>query len=106
MNGQLHSGVGASPELGRACPLLPDCGRVRSGTSRCRSDHNKFFRLPTLAVAKARSGSQAASCFYELDWGHPPIGAGHSLEIPFVFHNLATPQGMLATTANLGWPAD
>jgi para-nitrobenzyl esterase len=87
---------------------------------------DKFFRLPALAVADARSGGQAATYFYEFNWGHPPIGAGHSLEIPFVFDNLAAaaddevigqdaPQELademhsawvrFATTANPGWPA-
>lgn len=87
---------------------------------------DKFFRLPALDVAQARSGGPAATYFYEFDWGHPPIGAGHSLEIPFVFDNLATaaddqvigadpPQDLademnsawvkFATTANPGWPA-
>jgi len=87
---------------------------------------DKFFRLPALAVAEARSGGPAATYFYEFAWGHPPIGAGHSLEIPFVFDNLATAAGdqaigdappqdladqmnsawvSFATTANPGWPA-
>jgi para-nitrobenzyl esterase len=87
---------------------------------------DKFFRLPALAVAQARWGAPAATYFYEFNWGRPPIGAGHSLEIPFVFDNLATaaddavigadpPQDLademhsawvrFATTANPGWPA-
>lgn len=87
---------------------------------------DKFFRLPALAIAQARSGGPAATYFYEFDWGHPPIGSGHSLEIPFVFDNLPTaaddavigadpPQDLademhsawvkFATTANPGWPA-
>lgn len=87
---------------------------------------DKFFRLPALAVAQARSGGPAATYFYEFNWGNPPIGAGHSLEIPFVFDNLARaaddqvigenpPQDLadtmnsawvaFATTANPGWPA-
>jgi para-nitrobenzyl esterase len=87
---------------------------------------DKFFRLPALAVAQARSSGPAATYFYEFNWGHPPIGAGHSLEIPFVFDNLAAAAGdeviggdppqelademnsawvRFATTANPGWPA-
>ena len=49
---------------------------------------DKFFRLPALAVAQARAGGPAATYFYEFAWGRPPIGAGHALEIPFVFNNL------------------
>ncbi len=87
---------------------------------------DRFFRLPALAVAQARSGGPAATFFYEFAWGHPPIGAGHSLEIPFVFDNLAEitndpvigtdpPQELademnsawvrFATDADPGWPA-
>jgi para-nitrobenzyl esterase len=87
---------------------------------------DKFFRLPALAVAQARSGGPAATFCYEFAWGHPPIGAGHSLEIPFVFDNLAVaaddpvigadpPQELademnsawvrFATGGDPGWPA-
>jgi para-nitrobenzyl esterase len=52
---------------------------------------DKFFRLPALAVADARSGGQAPTYCYEFRWGVPPIGAGHAMEIPFVFDNLASP---------------
>ncbi len=51
---------------------------------------DRYFRLPALGVAQARSGTAAASTHvYEFAWGNPPMGAGHSLEIPFVFDNLA-----------------
>jgi para-nitrobenzyl esterase len=87
---------------------------------------DRFFRLPALAVAEARSGGPAPTFFYEFGWGHPPLGAGHSLEIPFVFDNLGTAAGdpvigadppqdladdmnsawvRFATCADPGWPA-
>ena len=50
---------------------------------------DRFFRLPAIAVADARSGGPAPTYFYEFAWGHPPIGAGHVMEIPFVFDNLS-----------------
>jgi para-nitrobenzyl esterase len=87
---------------------------------------DRFFRLPALAVAQARATAPAATFVYEFAWGKPPLGAAHSLEIPFVFDNLATaadddiigadaPQDLaddmqaawvaFATTADPGWPA-
>jgi para-nitrobenzyl esterase len=51
---------------------------------------DRFFRLPAIEVADARSGGQAPTYFYEFAWGNPPIGAGHAMEIPFVFDNLSS----------------
>ncbi len=86
---------------------------------------DRFFRLPALAVAQARGSAPAATYVYEFAWGKPPLGAAHSLEIPFVFGNLAAaaddpiigadaPQDLaddmqaawvaFATTADPGWP--
>ena len=48
---------------------------------------DRFFLLPALAVAEARG--QAATYFYEFAWRHPAVGAGHGLDVPFVFDNLA-----------------
>ncbi len=48
---------------------------------------DRFFLLPALAVAEARG--QAATYFYEFAWRHPVVGAGHGLDVPFVFDNLA-----------------
>jgi para-nitrobenzyl esterase len=50
-----------------------------------------FFRLPALAIAEARLGGPAPTYVYEFAWPSPIGGLGscHSLEIPFVFDNLA-----------------
>jgi len=50
---------------------------------------DRFFLLPALAVAEARAGGPAATYFYEFAWRHPQVGAGHGLDVPFVFDNLA-----------------
>ena len=52
---------------------------------------DRFFLLPALAVAEARAGAQAPTHFYEFAWQHPQVGAGHGLDVPFVFDNLAAP---------------
>ena len=61
---------------------------------------DKYFWLPALAVADARSGAPAATYVYEFAWGNPPIGAGHGLEIPFVFDNLSAEGAALAIGPN------
>jgi len=53
---------------------------------------DRYFRLPALSVAQARYGAGAAPTYlYEFAWPSPVggLGACHSLEIPFVFDNLA-----------------
>jgi para-nitrobenzyl esterase len=52
---------------------------------------DKFFRLPALAVAEARTSGAAPTYVYEFAWRSPvgDLGACHSLEIPFVFDNLS-----------------
>jgi para-nitrobenzyl esterase len=87
---------------------------------------DQYFRHPALAVADARTGGPAATYVYEFAWGHPPVGAGHAMELPFVFDNLraadiepligSNPPADLAQTmhacwvrfakeADPGWPA-
>ncbi len=88
---------------------------------------DRYFRLPALGVAETRVAAGVASTHvYEFAWGSPPMGAGHSLEIPFVFGNLSQtvddpligpnpPQDLaddmqsawvsFAATGDPGWPA-
>jgi para-nitrobenzyl esterase len=85
----------------------------------------EFYRIPTLEVARAHSGTHV----YEFAWRSPAyggaIGACHALKLPFVFDNLddrgyATPLGAspprelaesmrrawsaFAATGDPGWP--
>jgi para-nitrobenzyl esterase len=78
---------------------------------------DRFFRLPALAVAEARSAGPAQTYLYEFAWRSPVngLGACHSLEIPFVFDNLAaegaeralgpTPPAGLARQMHAAWIA-
>ena len=50
---------------------------------------DRFFLLPALVVAEARAHGPAATFCYEFAWQHPQVGAGHGLDVPFVFDNLA-----------------
>lgn len=87
---------------------------------------DRFFLLPALAVAEARAGAPAPTYFYEFAWRHSLVGAGHGLEVPFVFDNLTVEGAELvagpdaphdvaadmhaawatfASTGHPGWPA-
>ncbi|CCH31283.1 carboxylesterase/lipase family protein [Actinosynnema sp. NPDC047251] len=54
-----------------------------------------FYRLPAIRLAEARAGATGRTHVYEFAWRPPTfdgrLGACHSLEIPFVFDNLADP---------------
>jgi len=67
-----------------------------------------FFRNPMFAAAEARLGASgpAPTYLYEFGWRSPvqDLGAGHVVEIPFVFDNLTEPEAQLATGASP--PAD
>jgi para-nitrobenzyl esterase len=88
-----------------------------------------YFRIPAVRVAEARTGAAAATYMYEFCWPSPQfggrLGAGHDLEIPFVFDTLdseslvglwgdSPPQPLAAAmhaawvsfarTGNPGWP--
>jgi para-nitrobenzyl esterase len=60
---------------------------------------DRFFWQPALAVAAARAAGPAATYFYEFAWRSPAIGAGHGLEIPFVFDTLGAQGADLAMGA-------
>jgi para-nitrobenzyl esterase len=50
---------------------------------------DRYFLLPALAVAETRADGPAATFCYQFAWQHPQAGAGHGLEVPFVFDNLS-----------------
>jgi len=60
---------------------------------------DQMLRAPLVAVADARAARPAAAptFVYEFDWRSPAhrLGAGHSVELPFVFATLDSPEGRL-----------
>jgi para-nitrobenzyl esterase len=66
----------------------------------CALVTDRFFRNPAFAAANARAdaGGPAPTYLYEFAWPSPvlEIGAGHAVEIPFVFDNLAVPDAAAA----------
>jgi len=53
--------------------------------------------LPALAVAEARAGGPAPTYVYEFAWRNPQVGAGHGLDVPFVYDNLSAAGAELVT---------
>lgn len=50
-----------------------------------------WVRIPAIRLADAHAGAQAASArtyMYEFGWPAPGLGAGHAMEVPFVFDAL------------------
>lgn len=54
-----------------------------------------FYRVPAIRLAEAREGHPGSSYLYEFAWRPPTfggrLGAGHTIEIPFVFDKLDDP---------------
>jgi para-nitrobenzyl esterase len=61
---------------------------------------DRYFLLPALAVAEARAAGPAPTFCYEFAWQHPQVGAGHGLDVPFVFDNLSADGAELVTGTN------
>jgi para-nitrobenzyl esterase len=57
---------------------------------------DRLFRIPAIRMAEARVTAPAATYMYEFAWRSPQfddrLGAGHAVEIAFVFDNLAQPE--------------
>jgi carboxylesterase type B len=77
-----------------------------------------FWRIPAIRMADAHAAGAAATYMYEFNWKSPQfdgrIGAGHALEIAFVFDTLGNgtetllgvdPPQRLAGTMHAGWVA-
>ncbi len=116
--------VGAAPEvIGAYRVSRPD---ATPGDLLAALLTDRFFLLPAIAVAQARQAGPARTYFYEFAWQHPQVGAGHGLDVPFVFDNLSAPGAELvagpdaprglaeemhqawirfASTGDPGWPA-
>lgn len=56
---------------------------------------DRTFRIPSVRLAEARVSCSAPTWAYEFDWHSPArdgaLGAGHCLDLPFVFDDLSAP---------------
>ncbi len=77
-----------------------------------------YFRIPALRLAEAHAESTAGTYMYEFAWRSPQfdgrLGAGHGVEIPFVFDTIGSvtepllgtdPPHRLADTMHAAWVA-
>lgn len=58
---------------------------------------DRMFRIPAIRLAEAQLANGRAPWSYRFSWESPAfggIGAGHALELPFTFDNLADPVGV------------
>ncbi|WP_254552223.1 carboxylesterase family protein [Kitasatospora sp. MMS16-BH015] len=66
---------------------------------------DRLFRVPSYRVAEARAEAAAPSYVYEFGWHSPiapneaglPLGAAHSIELPFVWDTLDNPDCLRLT---------
>lgn len=97
-----------------------------AGELLCAMQSDYYYRVPAQRIARLARGR---AFLYEFGWKSPQyggrLGAAHAIELPFVFGNLATPQGLeftgpeppqhlsaamtrawasFVTQANAGWP--
>jgi para-nitrobenzyl esterase len=50
----------------------------------------RFFRYPTVELARAHAGGPGRTYLYELAWSGTDLGACHLMDVPFVFDRLDT----------------
>lgn len=100
----------AALEIGQDTAAVYQANRTGAspGDVVCALVTDRFFRNPMFAAAEARhaAGGPAGTYLYEFAWRSPVqgLGAGHAVEVPFVFDNLAEPEAQLAIGGNP--PAD
>jgi para-nitrobenzyl esterase len=95
-------GLGISPETAAVYQAnRPDAS---PGDVVCALVTDWFFRNPMFAAAEARltADGPASTYVYEFGWRSPvqDLGAGHAIEIPFVFDNLTSPDAAVVIGSN------
>jgi para-nitrobenzyl esterase len=59
---------------------------------------DRMFRIPAVRLAEAQAAVGRPAWFYRFSWETPAfggaVGAGHAIELPFTFDNLADPVGV------------
>ena len=90
--------VGLSP--GAVAAYAADAGAATPGELLCAIQSDYYYRLPAHRLAQLAAGR---AWLYEFAWASPQhggrLGAAHAVELPFVFGNLGSPQGLEFTGA-------
>lgn len=68
----------------RACPDLSDADLFTVMLS------DALIRMPTTWAAEAHARAGGRTWFYDFSWRGPTLGAGHGIDIPFIFGNATT----------------
>jgi para-nitrobenzyl esterase len=90
------AGYGLSVEQALAIYRAAISADARPGDLLAAIVTDRLFRIPAIRMAEARATAPAATYMYEFAWRSPQfndqLGAGHAVEIAFVFDNLAQPE--------------
>lgn len=78
-------------------------GAATPGELLCAVQSDYYYRVPARRIASMASELGLQAHLYQFDWASPQwrgrLGAAHAVELPFVFGNLHTPQGLEFTGA-------
>lgn len=77
---------------------MPD---ATAGELLCAMQSDYYYRVPAQRIAQLAKLTRGRAFLYEFGWKSPQhggrLGAAHATELPFVFGNLDTPQGLQFT---------
>ncbi len=101
--------AGASQKVVSRYTIDPATGATRGpGETLCAMQSDYFYRNSTRKIATDASAAGVTAYLYEFDWSSPKfqgrLGAGHGVEIPFVFKQPRSSAGV--EIAGAGAPAE
>ncbi len=95
--------VGLSADGLQAYATAVGAGATTPGELLCAVQSDYYYRVPARRIAAMASAPGLQAHLYQFDWASPQwrgrLGAAHAVELPFVFGNLHTPQGLEFTGA-------
>lgn len=109
--------AGLPPASVAAYRARVDGGRATAGALLSALQADYYYRAPALGLARLAARCTGGAHRYSFEWPSPQaggrLGAAHAVELPFVFDNLATAQGLeftgpspppaLARAMHQGW---
>lgn len=106
MGAQLQSfadAVGLPADGLQAYAAAAGKGAATPGELLCAVQSDYYYRVPARRIATMANALGLQAHLYQFDWPSPQwrgrLGAAHAVELPFVFGNLHTPQGLEFTGA-------
>lgn len=90
--------AGLPPELVAAYRAQIAGGHATPGALLAALQADYYYRAPALGIARLAARFAGGAHRYSFEWPSPQaggrLGAAHAVELPFVFGNLAAPQGL------------